>query len=66
MSHIILLGDSIFDNGAYVHGGPDVNTQLQEILPVGWKTTLRAVSYTHLDVYKRQQQGGRFGSAGAG
>lgn len=43
MSHIILLGDSIFDNGAYVHGGPDVNTQLQEILPVGWKTTLRAV-----------------------
>ena len=43
MPHIILLGDSIFDNGAYVSGGPDVNTQLQDILPAGWKTTLRAV-----------------------
>lgn len=43
MPHIVLLGDSILDNAAYVHGGPDVNTQLQGLLPAGWKTTLRAV-----------------------
>src|SRR5205085_1168818 len=23
-SHVVLLGDSIFDNGAYTHGAPDV------------------------------------------
>jgi hypothetical protein len=31
MKHIVLLGDSIFDNGAYVNGGPDVVTQLKPI-----------------------------------
>jgi lysophospholipase L1-like esterase len=41
--HIVLVGDSIFDNGAYVSGGPDVTTQLGAILPNGWKATLRAV-----------------------
>jgi len=34
MSRIILLGDSIIDNGAYVHKGePDVTKQLQARLP---------------------------------
>jgi len=28
MRHVVLLGDSIFDNAAYVHGGPDVVAQL--------------------------------------
>jgi hypothetical protein len=41
--HIVLLGDSIFDNAAYVNGGPDVVTQLRAILPTGWKATLKAV-----------------------
>ena len=27
MSHIVLLGDSIFDNAAYVNRGPDVIKQ---------------------------------------
>ena len=40
--HIVLLGDSIFDNGAYVNGGPAVISQLQRALP-GWKCTLLAV-----------------------
>jgi hypothetical protein len=31
MKHIVLLGDSIFDNGAYVNGGPDVVTRLKPI-----------------------------------
>jgi hypothetical protein len=43
MTHIVLLGDSIFDNAAYVKGGPDVISQLRARLPAGWKATLRAV-----------------------
>jgi hypothetical protein len=40
--HIVLLGDSIFDNGCYVPGEPDVLAQVQEILPEGSKATLLA------------------------
>lgn len=44
MSHIVLLGDSIFDNGAYVRRGePDVVKQVRTRLPGGWKATLCAV-----------------------
>jgi hypothetical protein len=43
MNHIVLLGDSIFDNASYVKGGPDVIRQLQAKLPGGWNATLRAV-----------------------
>lgn len=43
MKHIILLGDSIFDNAIYVPGNPPVVEQLQSQLPTGWKTTLLAV-----------------------
>ena len=40
MPHVVLLGDSIFDNAAYTNGGPDVVTQLRELLPAGWHATL--------------------------
>ena len=43
MGHIILLGDSIFDNGVYVPGEPDVVKQLRARLPSGWKASLLAV-----------------------
>jgi hypothetical protein len=43
MSHVALLGDSIFDNAAYVGGGPDVVEQLRTRLPAGWQATLCAV-----------------------
>lgn len=43
MSHLVLLGDSIFDNAAYVPGGPDVIRQVRERLPLGWQATLNAV-----------------------
>jgi hypothetical protein len=44
VGHVILLGDSIFDNAAYVGAGdPDVVRQLQEELPRGWQATLLAV-----------------------
>ena len=42
MPHVVLLGDSIFDNAAYVAGGPDVVRQLREILPSGWRASLNA------------------------
>ena len=43
LAHIVLLGDSIFDNAAYVSGGPDVVKQLRPLLPEGWAATLCAV-----------------------
>jgi hypothetical protein len=43
MPHVVLLGDSIFDNRAYTRGGPDVITQLRGMLPDGWRATLGAV-----------------------
>ena len=41
--HLVLLGDSIFDNGAYTGAEPDVITHLRAILPAGWAATLCAV-----------------------
>jgi len=43
VSHIVLLGDSIFDNGAYVGHEPDVASHLASMLPGGWRATLLAV-----------------------
>jgi hypothetical protein len=43
MSHVILLGDSIFDNAVYVAGGPSVTEQLRERLPRDWRVTLLAL-----------------------
>jgi hypothetical protein len=43
MPHVVLLGDSIFDNAAYVPGGPDVVRQLRDILPADWSATLLAI-----------------------
>jgi hypothetical protein len=43
MSHLVLLGDSIFDNRAYVAGGPAVIDQVQKTVPAGWKASLLAV-----------------------
>ncbi|PSJ42998.1 SGNH/GDSL hydrolase family protein [Allosphingosinicella deserti] len=43
MSHVILLGDSIFDNAAYVPGGPDVVKQVRAKLPFSAKSSLLAI-----------------------
>ena len=43
MKHIVLFGDSIFDNKAYVRGGLDVISHLRQQIPNDWKATLRAV-----------------------
>jgi lysophospholipase L1-like esterase len=41
--HVVLLGDSIFDNAAYVPGEPDVVAQLGSLLPRNARATLLAV-----------------------
>lgn len=41
--HVVLLGDSIFDNAAYTGREPDVIQHLRSILPSGWKAGLLAV-----------------------
>lgn len=57
MAHIVLLGDSIFDNAAYVSGGPDVVKQLRARLPAGSKATLAAVDGAVTSGVARQLQG---------
>ncbi len=42
MSHVVLFGDSIFDNGAYVSGGTPIIDQLRAKLPAGWHADLLA------------------------
>jgi hypothetical protein len=43
MAHIVLLGDSIFDNKAYVGGAPDVVEQMRSMMSGDWQATLKAV-----------------------
>jgi lysophospholipase L1-like esterase len=51
MPHLILLGDSIFDNASYVPDRPAVEDQVRQALPPGWKVTLLAVDgHTTRDV----------------
>jgi hypothetical protein len=52
--HVVLLGDSIFDNAAHVPGGPDVVTQLRARLPPGWRATLAAVDGAVIGTVERQ------------
>ena len=55
MGHVVLLGDSVFDNGAYVgRGEPDVVRQLRGRLPAGWGATLAAVDGAVTDSVRRQ------------
>jgi hypothetical protein len=55
--HVVLLGDSIFDNGAYVPGSPDVIVQLRSRLPRGWKAGLLAVDGATVSGVERQLGG---------
>ena len=41
--HLVLLGDSVFDNGAYVDGAPAVIDQVRSLLPDHWRASLLAV-----------------------
>lgn len=54
MRHVVLLGDSIFDNQAYTAGGPDVVTQLRAVLPATWRATLGAIDGATTEDFSRQ------------
>ena len=54
MPHVVLLGDSTFDNQIYVAGGYDVLTHLRERLGSGWRATLRAVDGAKVEDVLRQ------------
>ncbi|MFL6209818.1 MAG: GDSL-type esterase/lipase family protein [Pyrinomonadaceae bacterium] len=54
MKHIVLLGDSIFDNATYVKGGLDVITHLRQQISSEWKATLRAVDGSLVEDVRRQ------------
>jgi GDSL-like lipase/acylhydrolase family protein len=43
MPHIVLLGDSIFDNSRYTEGGPDVVSQVRQLLTTTWNASLLAI-----------------------
>jgi hypothetical protein len=43
MGHVVLLGDSIFDNARYVPDRPAVIEQLRQALPRDWCATLLAI-----------------------
>ncbi len=42
MPHVVLLGDSVFDNAPYVAPGQEVIEQLRRRTPLGWQSTLLA------------------------
>jgi lysophospholipase L1-like esterase len=55
VSHVVLLGDSIFDNAAYVAAGaPDVVRQLRQLLPYGSEATLAAVDGSRMGDVREQ------------
>lgn len=52
--HAVLLGDSVFDNKAYIASRPDVVAQLRRRLPREWRATLRAVDGASTSDIRRQ------------
>ena len=55
MAHIVLAGDSIFDNKVYVgENGKDVITHLRERLPNDWQATLKAVDGSIIENVSKQ------------
>lgn len=58
MAHVVLFGDSIFDNKAYVgENGKDVITHLREHLPNDWQATLKAVDGSLIENVSEQLLG---------
>ena len=52
--HVVLLGDSIFDNQAYTAGEPAVLDHLQALLPRQWRASLHAVDGARIFDLPRQ------------
>jgi GDSL-like Lipase/Acylhydrolase family len=56
MPHIVLLGDSIFDNAPYTRGGPDVISQVRQLLRAEWCASLLAKDGATTDDVSSQLQ----------
>jgi hypothetical protein len=56
MNHVVLLGDSILDNGAYVAGGSPLVEQLRSRLHGDWRVTLLARDGAVAEYVLRQLQ----------
>jgi len=56
MPHVVLLGDSIFDNAGYVSPGRAVLDHLHKQLTTGWQASLAAVDGATMDDVPRQVQ----------
>jgi hypothetical protein len=54
MNHIVLLGDSVFDNKAYVNGGLDVIAHIRRQIPAGWRASLHAVDGSVVENVRKQ------------
>lgn len=55
MSHVVLLGDAILDNGVHVAPDPDVIRPLRSELPTGWSATLLGLDgHVAADMLHRQ------------
>jgi len=54
MGHVVLLGNSVFDNAAYVAGTPAVVRQVRQRLPVGVAATLAAVDGSKMEHVHQQ------------
>lgn len=55
--HVVLLGDSIFDNASYTQGLPDVVAHLRAALPKGSTATLLAIDGSTTDDLEDQLKG---------
>ena len=54
LGHVVLLGDSVFDDAAYVAEASDVVRQVRRRLPLGVRATLAAVDGSKMgDVYQQ-------------
>jgi lysophospholipase L1-like esterase len=54
MGHIVLLGDSVFDNAAYVEQRQEVLEKVRDCAERGWQATLLARDGAVLDDVRRQ------------
>lgn len=52
--HVVLAGDSIFDNDTYVPDGPSVLDQLRQSVPPGWRASKVAVDGDVINDVRRQ------------
>lgn len=56
MNHVVLLGDSVFDNAAYTRGEPDVVSHLRRTMPNSSKASLLAIDGATIAGLERQLQ----------